>query len=118
MSSEAEVTSEIISKRDQISKQGRTLQPFVIYVGKSVTEVLAAYVVINDTVYHFNKLITAVDCVCKIFHATGACYPEECAEVWLFIQLGFFDIQTKFDKNAQTVNTLLTDLGLFKNPDN
>lgn len=118
VASEAEVTSKIISKREQISKQGCTLQHFVTFVGKSFTEVVAAYVVINDTVYHFNKLITAVDCACKIFHSTGACYPEECAEVWLFIQLGFFDIKSKFDKNTQTVNSLLTDLSFFKNPTN
>lgn len=111
--SEADVTNKIIEKKENLQRLGRTVQPYVIFVGPNVIEVKVAYVVINDTLYSFNKLVTAVDCAFKIFQSTGACYPEEAGDIWLFIQLGFYDIKTKFDRPTQAVNTLLTDLELI-----
>ncbi|KAL4703710.1 hypothetical protein ACJJTC_015264 [Scirpophaga incertulas] len=113
VASEAHVTSSILERKELLGKQQRSMQPYVIYVGDNCTQIRASYVVINDTVYSFSKLITAVDCAFKIFHSTGACYPEECEDVWLLIQLGFFNIHTKYDRNTQVVNSLMTDLGLI-----
>lgn len=106
---EAEVTTHIISKREKLSKIARTLQPFIIYVGESIVNTKVIYVVINDTLYNFQKLITAVDCAFKIYQATGAYYPEDCN----VIQIGFYGIKTKYDRCTQAVNTLLTDLELL-----
>ncbi|KAL4721263.1 hypothetical protein ACJJTC_005152 [Scirpophaga incertulas] len=103
VASEAHVTSSILERKELLGKQQRSMQPYVIYVGDNCTQIRASYVVINDTVYSFSKLITAVDCAFKIFHSTGACYPEECEDVWLLIQLGFFNIHTKYDRNTQVV---------------
>lgn len=74
--SQADATNKIIEKKENLQRLGRTVQPYVIFVGPNVIEVKVAYVVINDTLYSFNKLVTAVDCAFKIFQSTGACYPE------------------------------------------
>ncbi|KAF9419669.1 hypothetical protein HW555_003947 [Spodoptera exigua] len=113
VASEAEVYSVIESRRAKLQRLGRTLQPFIIFVGESLAAVRASYVIINNTCYNFPKLVTAVDAAFKIFHATGACYPEECMDIWHVIQIGFYKIKTKFDRTNQAINSLLNDLGLL-----
>lgn len=108
--SEAEVTTTILEKTEKLKKLGRTVQPYVISVGPSAAVIRKAYVVINNTVYTFQKLITAVDCAFKIFQATGAYYPEESEDIWTTIQIGMYGITTKFDRKTQAVNVILADL--------
>lgn len=109
---EGEVTTSILEKTEKYKKLGRRVQPYVIFVGSSEVEVRKAYVVINNTLYTFQKLITAIDCAFKVFHATGAYYPEECEDIWTAIQLGMYGITTRFDRKTQAVNAILADLEL------
>lgn len=111
--SSADIGSVVELRRTQMLRLGRTLQPFVLYVGESLDKIQSAYVIINDIYYEFSTLISAVDAAFKIFHATGACYPDECVDLWLVIQLGFYKIKTVFDKPHQATNVLLNDLELL-----
>lgn len=110
---EGEVTTSMLEKTDKYSKLGRTVQPYVISVGSSATDIRKAYVVINNTLYTFQKLITAVDCAFTIFHATGAYYPEESEDIWTAIQIGMYGITTRSDRKTQAVNVILADLELI-----
>ncbi|KAL4710059.1 hypothetical protein ACJJTC_016461 [Scirpophaga incertulas] len=110
--SEGEVTTTILEKTEKFKKHGCTVQPYVIFVGSSPVEIKKSYVVINNTLYTFQKLITAVDCAFKIIQATGAYYPEESQDIWTAIQIGIYGITTPFDRKTQAVNVILADLQL------
>lgn len=35
----------------------------------------------------------------KIFNSTGAFYPQDLSDIWLFVQLGLYNIKTKYDSS-------------------
>lgn len=113
VASSSDVGSVVELRRAQMQRLGKTLQPFVVYVGESLNQVQSAYVIVNDIYYAFPTLISAVDAAFKIFQATGACYPDECMDLWLVIQIGFYKIRTVFDKPHQATNILLNELELL-----
>lgn len=95
----------------------RALQPYIILVGGDIFNVEEAYIIVDDTKYRANSFLEAFDVCFKIFFSTGARYPEECEDVWTFIERAFFKICSKDEKNkpkhvSQAVKHLLTNLQL------
>lgn len=88
-----------------------TEQPLVAFVGNSLSEISASFVIINNLKYSLETPIKAVDTCFKVFHALNAEYPQEVEAVWTFIQQYIFDIKTPHDKKYISVSTLISDLG-------
>lgn len=110
--SDSELETLVANRKSKLERFGKTLQPFVIFVGPSILQVSHCYVVAGDTYYKINKLLSAVDTCFKIIHATGAQYQSEAYVVWMLIQKAFYDIATPYDKDFITVKSLLIDLGI------
>lgn len=106
-----DLKSTIACRISKLHRFGKSLQPFVVFVG-NVTEITECYVVAGDTYYKLDTLLTAVDVCFKIIHATGAKYQEESYVVWMIIQKGFYLLRTEYDKELTTVNSFLVDLGI------
>ncbi|GBP91383.1 hypothetical protein EVAR_90858_1 [Eumeta japonica] len=56
------------------------------------------------------KLAKGVDGAFKIFHSTATEYPKESYDIWILLQLAFYDIQTDFDRPTAAVKQLMVDL--------
>lgn len=109
---DADIIPSIEVRRNRCSELALTFQPQVICIGPSILEVNRSVVVVNDTIYSFNCGIKGVDAVFKIFQATGAVYPIEARDVWIFIQRAFYNIRTPYDTVQQNVRHLAADLNL------
>lgn len=86
------------------------LQPFVFLASKSktITDIDAAYVVVDRVTYRVESVYKAVDVCFKCFHALHAVYPAESYAVWLFIQRVVYDFETEWDRSSISLNTLLS----------
>ncbi|KAL5242322.1 hypothetical protein ACI65C_009732 [Semiaphis heraclei] len=108
--SNAEVQATITHRRDKLVGLGHTLQPFIIIVGPTLKEISNYLVVVDNIFYQLNSIVASVDCCFKIIITLNAEYSVECETVWYFIQKGFYNLQTPFDKNFTAVNTFLSDV--------
>ncbi|KAL5245948.1 hypothetical protein ACI65C_013356 [Semiaphis heraclei] len=120
--SNAEVQATITHRRDKLVGLGHTLQPFIIIVVPTLKEISNYLVVVDNIFYQLNSIVASVDCCFKIIITLNAEYSVECETVWYFIQKGFYNLQTPFDKNFTAVNTFLSDVvdsikSLFKHFD-
>ncbi|KAF0706641.1 SAM domain-containing protein, partial [Aphis craccivora] len=61
-----------------------------------------------------NSILTALDCCFKIIHALNLQYPYESLPVWMFIQKGFYKMETLWDTEYVCVNSLLSDLSIIE----
>lgn len=112
VSSDAEVQETITRRREKLSSLGHTLQPFIIIVGQSYHHIQNYLVIVDNTIYKLHSITAAVDCCFKIFLTLNAEYPVESKGIWFFIQKGFYQIKTPWDKNYTTVSALLSDIGI------
>eukprot|EP00102_Acyrthosiphon_pisum_P026408 XP_016663618.1 PREDICTED: uncharacterized protein LOC100575322 isoform X2 [Acyrthosiphon pisum] len=112
VSSDAEVQETIGRRREKLSSLGHTLQPFIIIVGQSYHHIQNYLVIVDNTIYKLHSITAAVDCCFKIFLTLNAEYPVESTGIWYFIQKGFYQIKTPWDKNYTTVSALLSDIGI------
>jgi len=110
--SNSELIETITRRKKKYSQLGITLQPLIIIVGPSINEISKYFVLVNDTYYVLNSIVTAVDTCFKIFHALNLLYPVESLPVWSFIQKGFYKIKTAYDSEYVSVNSLLSDLDI------
>ena len=75
--SSAEVQNTIISRRrDKLVGLGQTLQPFVLIVGSSLKEISSYFVIVDNTFYHLNSIISFIDCCFKIIITLNSKYPS------------------------------------------
>jgi len=112
ITSNSELIETITRRKQKYSQLGITLQPLIIIVGPSINEISKYFVLVNDTYYVLNSILTAVDTCFKIFHALNLLYPVESLPVWSFIQKGFYKIKTAYDSEYVSVNSLLSDLDI------
>lgn len=110
--SDTDIEATIATKREKLRALGLTVQPFIIIVGPSLSEISGHFIVVNDTFYKVKSIMEAVDYCFKIFLVLSAEYPLEAAPVWFFIQKAFYEISTVWDKQYTVVNSLLADIGV------
>ncbi|CAG9819956.1 unnamed protein product [Phaedon cochleariae] len=108
---EADILTTSEARKNKYKGLGRSFQPLIVIVGQTLEEANRFHVIVDDKIYNSTSAIGAVDRAFKIFHATGACYPEEATDLWLLIQVAFYKIRTKYDRLSQSIKHLLTDLG-------
>lgn len=84
--SSAEVQETITRQREKLVGLDQTLQPFVIIVGSSLKEITNYLVVVDNTFYCLQSIISAVFCCFKLIISFNAEYPSESEGIWFFIQ--------------------------------
>lgn len=82
----------------------------MVFVETDDGQVISFYVVINKNFYKVKSALKAVDICFKSFFSFHLNYTPECEEIWYFIQKYMYDIVTKYDKNFQSVNSMINDL--------
>jgi len=95
--SHTELQDTVSRRKEKYSKLGVTLQPLIIIVGPNCNEISQYFILVDDTYYVLNSILTAVDCCFKIIHALNLQYPYESLPVWTLIQKGFYQIETLWD---------------------
>lgn len=110
--SNAEVQEIITRRREKLAELGHTLQPFIIIVGPTIKEISSYLAVVDNIFYSLNSIAASVDCCFKIAITLNAEYSVECETVWYFIQKGFYNLKTPFDKHFTAVSTFLSDVGI------
>jgi len=89
---------------------GLNLQPTLIFIGPTLSNITASYVQIDTVRYEFRTPLKALDTCFKAFHALDAAYQEKCQAIWLFIQKYFYDLYLKEDSNISRVTSILSSL--------
>lgn len=98
-------------KSKKALRTGERLQPYMIFVNTD-GEVTYFYVIINKHFYKVESALKAIDICFKSFFVFNLNYPSQCQQIWEFIQKCLYEINTKFDKNFQNVNSLINDLNI------
>lgn len=110
--SNAEVKETISRRRDKLVGLGQTLQPFVLKVGSSLKDISNYFVIVDNTFYCLNSILSEVDCCFKIIITLNTKYPSESEPIWYFIQKGLYKLNTPLDKKFTAVNAFLSDVGI------
>jgi len=110
--SQAELQESITRRKQKYERLAFTLQPLIIIIGPTISDIAQYFVLVDDTYYLVNFIITAVDYCFKIIHAFHAEYPVVSKPVWYFIQRGCYKLKTSWDTEYVTVNSLMTDLDI------
>ncbi|XP_067207639.1 uncharacterized protein [Linepithema humile] len=103
-----DIDKALTGMRDKYANFGVQLQPLIIAVGPTLSEVTGYYVNIDDTRYRFPSILAAVDLCFKSFHVLHAKYPKPSEPIWLFIQKIVYSFTTPWDKKLPCVATLVS----------
>lgn len=96
----------IKQKQVKLNWKSVLLQPFVLAVGTSWSEIEQTCIVVDRVLYTFTTIIEAVEVCFQLFHSLHAEYPLESHNTWEFIQQGVYGIYTEFDWNNQATAEL------------
>lgn len=69
-----------------------TLQPFMIFLGPSRSDIVASYVAYDNILYKFDSVVKCFDTCFKVFHSLCATYPMEASHLWHFIHQYLYKI--------------------------
>lgn len=89
-------------------------QPIVFIVGENLDEIIESYVAIEDVLYKFNSVFVAFSVAFKLIHGLQLKYPDQCKQVWMFLQKLIFKIETYEQEDDVFINNLLSDLRNLK----
>lgn len=101
---------QIRAHSEWLANRGLNLQPTLVFVGPTLSNITASYIQIDTVRYELRTPIKALDICFKAFHALDAAYQEECQAIWLFIQRYFYDLYLKEDNNIPRVKSILNSL--------
>lgn len=109
-----DIKATVDRKKSKMCDMGLTVQPFTIFVSESLRHTPHCYISISDILYTVSSPLKALDICFKAIHALNASYAPECAEIWMLLQWGVYNIFTKFDKQIPSVNAIISSLKNFK----
>lgn len=98
----------ISRKKSHYSELRLPLQPYVLVLGQSPSNVSQCFVVTNDVIYEVDTLLKAVDTCFKLFFVLNAQYPSVSVEPWLFLQKAVYKIDTPYDTTSSRLLELLS----------
>ncbi|KAE9543677.1 hypothetical protein AGLY_002073, partial [Aphis glycines] len=93
--SHTELQDTVTRRKEKYAQLGTTLQPLIIIVGPNCNNISLYFVLVDDTYYVLNSILSSVNCCFKIIHALNIQYPVESLPIWSFIQKGFYKIFIK-----------------------
>lgn len=86
------------------------MQPIICCVGSTRFDIEATYVYYADIFYKTDNIVIGLDICFKLFHVLDLEYPDECKNVWMFLQDFIYDIPLKDSDKNTTLATILTDI--------
>ncbi|KAK4872725.1 hypothetical protein RN001_014754 [Aquatica leii] len=97
----------IKNKIDGAYEKGRTIQPYILVVGPSLTDIKTNYIIVDKVKYQFTSSGKAFDTLFKLFHVFNAEYPVQSLHIYTLIQKGVYKLNLKEDKIIPTIMDLL-----------
>lgn len=97
-------------RREAMKNLGMTVQPFIITVGLTLSEIDSVYVCIDKVLYKVPSALKALEVCFKSFHVLNAIYPPESEHLWLLLQRSLFKFSTKWDKMIPYIIEVITEL--------
>lgn len=88
-----------------MSLMNLTVQPFIIVCGEPSD--LFSYICIDQILYSVSSPLKAVDLCFKCIYALNASYAPESTQIWLLLQKAIYNIDTTYDKQIPSVNSIL-----------
>lgn len=82
-------------------------------MGSSLKETSSYFVIVDNTFYRLNSIISSIDFCVKTIITLNAKYASESEAIWYFIQKGLYKLHTPLDKNFTAVNAFLSDVGII-----
>ncbi|KYN22124.1 hypothetical protein ALC57_05488 [Trachymyrmex cornetzi] len=102
----ADVTRVRLETKTFVATLKLTVQPYIITVGPNDT-VKEIYVCIDETLYTVNSVIKALDICFKAFHVFQLNYPVASEHLWILIQKGIYNFDTKWDTGIPFIAHIL-----------
>lgn len=99
-----------LAKKRQIDlcfNKGLTVQPYIILIGPTLSNISGALVVVNDQEYKCLSVLDALDFCFKIYQILDAKYPFQCSHLWYLIQWRVYKYFTRRDPIIPHINDLL-----------
>lgn len=85
-----------------MQKRKRSLQPFMIVVGETLSSITNAYVCVDKNFYKLPSTIEALDVLFKVFYVLDTFYPPESSHLWSIIQEFLYGIKPQHGERSET----------------
>ncbi|XP_066590597.1 uncharacterized protein [Prorops nasuta] len=99
-----------LKRREAMKQLGLTLQPYIIAVGRQLTEIESIFISFDAVLYKTQSMIEAIDTCFKIFNVFNIQYPNESSHIWEVIQVYLYGIKTVFDRHTPFVTEVINDI--------
>ncbi|KAL0110647.1 hypothetical protein PUN28_013912 [Cardiocondyla obscurior] len=96
-----------LEKRKFLYKKGLTVQPYIVVVGPTLTNIYAFYVIIKDKNYQTNTLFDAIKFCFQTYFVFDLKYPTECQHLWYLMQWELFNVTYDKDIKIPFLNDIL-----------
>lgn len=97
--------------KEDIIKKAKILnvsvQPYIIVVGPTISEITHSYVSINNVLYNAASTLDAFDICFKSYHVFHVKYPVFSEHLWMLFQKSLYKFTTKWDKIIPHVEYLI-----------
>lgn len=85
------------------------IQPYILVVGTSFSEVTDSYLVIDDNYYRTYSVLHGIDFTFKTFFSMNANYPKESEHIWLIIEKCLYKVHSS-EVHIPAVLTVIKDM--------
>lgn len=109
ISSVSDIPKEVQEITSVCKEENAKLQPLLLAIGEK-WDLKEFVILIDGHKYLCGTLLEALDKLFKIYQVFKMEYPKPCFNIWLFIQLYFYEINTPYDVEVPCINTLINDL--------
>lgn len=102
-----DIESSKLEKRNFMYKKGLTVQPYIIIVGPTLTNIHAFYVVIDDKNYETKTLLDALRFCFQLYFVLDIMYLSESQHLWYLLQWELFSVTSDKDINIPFLNDIV-----------
>lgn len=98
-------------RKVKFAELGFRIQPIIIIVGPTLTQIKEYLVWYDNINYKFDSFLMALDITFKLIFALNLKFNLESLQVWQFIQRQMYNITTRYDEKLYSaVNVFITEL--------
>jgi len=93
-----------------IASQSNSKFPVLVFVGP-LEKLESFHVLVGvDILYTYTSVLDAVDFAFKLFFSIDVQYPPVAYQVWIFVQIVFYNLKTSADVISRGTEFLITEL--------
>lgn len=97
-------------RRTAAANLGITVQPYIIAVGLTMSEVTDLFIAVDTIVYKVPSALEAIDLCFKIYQVLDIEYPCASAHLWYLIERILYGYATKEDNLTSYITETITDM--------